>query len=133
MITGTTNIAAKENAAGASDAAVDKRLWGAAQKLEQMFLNMFLSEVNKNVGKDSLLYAGTAEDMFRRELNNEYAKKISEGRGVGIAKIVYEQWMRKGVKSPALPPEIDADRALQAARFADLGIITPSETASGAE
>ena len=129
----TANITANPIAAARQPEKSDeekKNIWQAAQKLEQMFLNMLLGEMNKTAGRESLLYAGMAEDMFRRELNAAYAERISEGRGVGIAKIFYNQLVQ-GASGKTQTPSIASDAALHAAQLgAQLGQINREEAFS---
>jgi len=83
--------------------------------MERMFLNMLLGEMNKNVGRNSLIDGGMGEDMFRRELNTVYAEKIAGGRGIGIAKVCYDHMARQSRgNGKADNPAQGADACLRA-------------------
>ena len=97
-------------------------LWQAAQKVEEMFLGVLLSQINKGISKDTLLHGGTGEEMFQKQLNAVYAERtaLSSPResGLGIAKTVYEQMLRRDPQLKAATQQInDAQAKMNALRY----------------
>lgn len=70
----------------------EKELKSAAQSFESIFIKMMLDAMDKTAeNKDSMFSGGEGEDTFKGMLNEERAKNISKGSGIGLAKIIYEQ------------------------------------------
>ncbi len=109
-ITATNNLqpAPAEAKANAEDEQIRREaLWEAAQQMEQMFMGMLLSQINKPREKDSLIHGGAGEEMFHNELNSSYAQQMSSTGsigtgGIGIAKVVYEQFVMQESQGKAL-------------------------------
>jgi flagellar protein FlgJ len=76
----------------------NENAWKAAKKVEAVFLGMLLKEMEKTVEKGSLFHGGMGEDMFQTELDNAYINSFENGQDSGIARLYYEQLMRR---SPA--------------------------------
>ncbi len=132
-ITATNNLqpAPAETKADAEEAQKRREdLWQAAQQMEQMFLGMLLGQINKPREKDSLIHGGSGEEMFHKELNSAYAQRMASTGpvgtgGIGIAKVVYEQFIRQesqgeGIANPAAALRGEDLRA----RFAAAGMKT---------
>ncbi len=75
-----------------------KNAWKAAKKVEAAFLGMLLKEMRKTVQHGDLFHGGMGEDIFQGELDNAYVKSFEKGPGAGIARVYFEQLMRR---SPA--------------------------------
>ena len=74
----------------------EKDLKKAAQSFEGIFVKMLLDAMDKTVdNKDSMFSGGEGEETFKGMLNDERAKSISKGSGIGLAKIIYEQLAQK--------------------------------------
>ena len=61
---------------------------GAAQDFEAMFLNSMLQQVFAGIG-DGPFNGGSAANVWRSMLTDEYAKSFAKNGGVGIANHVY--------------------------------------------
>jgi Rod binding domain-containing protein len=57
-----------------------------AKDFEALFTGLMLKSMRETVGKDSLTNGGHGEEVYRSLLDQEYAKAISEGQGLGLAK-----------------------------------------------
>lgn len=66
----------------------DKELREACQEFEATFINMMFKEMRKTVGSsDSSFALDTYQEMF----DDEIATSVSQGRGIGIADMMYNQ------------------------------------------
>lgn len=74
--TGTPTIAAGTTEATAR---------AAAEDFESVFLAQMLEAMFAQVGQDDPFGGGPGESAFRGMLNEEYAKVISEGGGLGLS------------------------------------------------
>jgi len=81
---------------GAANSAQSEKAWEAAKKVEATFLGMLLKEMEKTVEKGSLFHGGMGEDMFQNELDNAYIKSFEKGADTGIARLYYNELMRRG-------------------------------------
>jgi len=68
-----------------------KRLKQAADDFEQIFVNIMLKEMYKNVGDKGLLDGGDYQKMFKDMLIEERAKELSRSGNLGLAKQMYDQ------------------------------------------
>jgi flagellar protein FlgJ len=80
---------------GAANSAESQKAWQAAKKVEATFLGMLLKEMEKTVEKGDLFHGGMGEDMFQNELDNAYIKSFENGGDNGIARLYYEELMRR--------------------------------------
>ena len=73
----------------------DKELKEASQQLEALFLNQMFSQMRKTVEKGGLFEQSMGEGIFTGMLDYEISTRASEREGIGLAKIIYEQFSRK--------------------------------------
>ena len=73
---------------------VDKNseLYKACVDFESLFIKQMLDVMRKTVHKENdLLNGGMAQDVFEGMLYDEYAKKMAETAGFGLATTIYRQ------------------------------------------
>jgi flagellar protein FlgJ len=75
-----------------------------AREFEAMFAGMMLKSMRQTVGKDELTGGGHGEEIYRSMLDQEYAKAISEGPGLGLATVI-EKELLKTVPSKGEPAQ----------------------------
>ena len=68
-----------------------KKLKQATEDFEQIFVNMMLKEMNKELGKTGFLDGGDYEKAFKDMLVDERAKQMSKNGSFGLAKMMYKQ------------------------------------------
>ncbi|MCK9443981.1 MAG: rod-binding protein [Tissierellaceae bacterium] len=77
----------------------DKKLMEVCKEFESVFIHMMLKEMKKTVPDEGIIEKSQAtaifEDMHLEELSKEMAKGDS---GLGIAKVLYEQFKSGRVK-----------------------------------
>lgn len=66
----------------------DKELKKACQEFEATFINMLFKEMRKTVGSSD---SNFALDTYQEMLDEELANSVSEGKGIGIADMMYKQ------------------------------------------
>jgi len=64
-----------------------------AQEFEAHFLGQMFEFMSSGVKTDGPFGGGQAESTWRTFLNQEYGKSMSQGRGIGIADMVYRQML----------------------------------------
>ena len=67
------------------------RLQAACSEFESLFVSYMMQQMRETVPQDGLLQKSQAEKIYTGMLDNEIAKSISTGRGLGLAKAMYEQ------------------------------------------
>jgi flagellar protein FlgJ len=73
---------------------VDKgsELYNACVDFESLFIKQMLDVMRKTVHReDDLLGGGMTQDVFEGMLYDEYAKKMAETAGFGLADTIYRQ------------------------------------------
>jgi len=73
----------------------DKQLKEACKGFESIFVNMMLSEMRKSVPKNDLMGSSFATDTFTEMLDEEISEAVSNGKGIGIADMMYKQISEK--------------------------------------
>lgn len=68
----------------------DGRLREACQGFEEIFINMMLKEMRKAMPKGGLFPDTLQKDIYTSLFDQQIAKDISTGRGVGISDMLYE-------------------------------------------
>jgi len=72
----------------------DEKIKKACTEFESLFINLLLKEMRATVPKTGVISGGKAEEYYTSLLDNEFAKKIASGRGVGLSSLLYEQLKR---------------------------------------
>jgi len=78
--------------------AVDKNseLYKASVDFESLFVRQMLEVMRKTIHRDDdLLNGGMTQDVFEGMLYDEYAKKMAETAGFGLAESIYRQLSSK--------------------------------------
>ncbi len=73
---------------------IDKhsKLYQACQDFESLFIKQMLDVMRKTVHKENdLLGGGLSQDVFEGMLYDEYAKKMAQTAGFGLAETIYRQ------------------------------------------
>lgn len=94
-----TNLAQMERAVGvrpSGDPAAgapgrDKKLFDACIQFEALFVKQMLNSMRKTVQKSGLMDGGMAEEIFEDFLYDEYALKMAESAGFGLADTLYQR------------------------------------------
>lgn len=68
------------------------KLRKACVAFEGYFVQMMLKEMRKSVDSSNGIFPkGRAEQVFEGMLDEEIAKSVAEGRGIGLANMMYQQ------------------------------------------
>ena len=67
------------------------KLRKACVDFESYFIHQMFKEMRKSIPSDGIIPKGHAEKIFEDMLDEEVAKSIAEGRGVGLADMMYKQ------------------------------------------
>jgi flagellar protein FlgJ len=77
--------------AGGEVSGEQAKLLEACRDFEALFIKQMLDAMRKTVGKTGLLDGGMAEDIFEDMLYDEYAKKMADTAGFGLAETLYRE------------------------------------------
>jgi flagellar protein FlgJ len=67
-------------------------LYKACQDFEALFIKQMLDVMRKTIHKeDDMLNGGLSQDVFEGMLYDQYAKKMAETAGFGLAETIYKQ------------------------------------------
>ena len=67
------------------------KLEKACNDFEALFVKYMMQQMRETVPADGLLGQSQAEKIYTGLLDDEVAKSVSHGRGLGLAKAMYEQ------------------------------------------
>lgn len=70
----------------------DERLLEACREFEGIFIHMMLKEMKKTVPDGGLIEKSQGTEIFEEMHLEELSKEISRDDGIGIAKMMYEQF-----------------------------------------
>lgn len=85
-----------ENLKGNSD---DAKLMETCKEFESIFLYMMLKEMKKTVPDNGIVEKSQGTIMFEEMHLEELSKEMTKGdNGIGLAKVLYEQFKRGNVK-----------------------------------
>ncbi|NMA02719.1 MAG: muramidase [Clostridia bacterium] len=73
----------------------DQKLKEACRQLESIFVHQMLSQMRNSIPSDGYLQPNHGEKIFQDMLDQEYAQKISQAGGIGIADMIYRQLTNK--------------------------------------
>ncbi|MDP2992233.1 MAG: rod-binding protein [Deltaproteobacteria bacterium] len=69
----------------------DEGLKAACAEFESLFIYQLLKMMRGAVPKTPLFHGGPGEDIYTSMFDQEVARKMSEDRGIGLGKQLYEQ------------------------------------------
>ena len=69
----------------------DDALFDACIQFESLFIKQMLNSMRKTVQKSGLMDGGMAEEIFEDFLYDEYALKMAETAGFGLADTLYQR------------------------------------------
>lgn len=72
----------------------DAKMRHTAEGFEAMFLNQMFELMGEGVQADPTFGGGQAENLMRPMLNEQYAKQIAKGGGIGISNAIYNEMVR---------------------------------------
>lgn len=72
-----------------------EKLMDVCRDFESVFLNIVLKEMRKTIPESDLVEKSYAREMFESMQDEELAKEMSKGRGVGLAQELYKQLSRR--------------------------------------
>ena len=75
----------------------DEELMDACREFESYFVEQLMKQMQKTVMKSELTEESETESYFKDMLYQEYASEASQGEGIGIAKMMYEQLKRNNI------------------------------------
>lgn len=74
-----------------------KELHKASQDLESMFVSMILKQMRSSIPKNSLTGNGREQEIYTTMFDEEIAKAISHGKGIGFASFIEKQLSKKAI------------------------------------
>lgn len=75
----------------AYDTKDDEKLKETCQEFESMFVNLMLKEMRKTIPESDFMPQSFATQTFEEMYDEEIAKSVSKGKGIGIADAMYRQ------------------------------------------
>ena len=69
----------------------------ACQDFESIFLYFLLKQMRSTVPKTGFISGGKAEEVFQQMLDEELAKEMAKAGGIGLGKMLEEQFGKKGL------------------------------------
>ncbi|PKL75949.1 MAG: hypothetical protein CVV27_12755 [Candidatus Melainabacteria bacterium HGW-Melainabacteria-1] len=80
---------------GAETDAVNDSLKKAVQDFEAFFVGQIMKDMRKTVPESGLFGQGPEEGMMRDLLDEEWAKQLATGRGIGLAQVLFRQMQQE--------------------------------------
>jgi flagellar protein FlgJ len=75
-----------------------KTLARACADFEALFLQQLFARMRATVPRSELSGGGQAEALYTEMLDGELARSMAQGRGIGLAEMMYRQIMEKAPK-----------------------------------
>ena len=69
----------------------EAQLEKACRGFESLFVNYLMQQMRDTVPESGFLGGGQAEKIYTTMLDGEVSKTISDQRGIGLAKLLYDQ------------------------------------------
>jgi soluble lytic murein transglycosylase-like protein len=114
----------------------DEDIRKVAKQFEAMFAGIMLKTMNESVERSSLVKKSMGESIFQDMLTDEYANKMAEGKGLGLADVLYKSIVRDKEAIDAISGKIRdynskkyASKALQytAGNFSSVKVLSIEE------
>lgn len=76
----------------------EESLKKVCREFESIFLTYLVRQMRKAIPKSDFLEGGLAGEFYRDQWDQVLAEKMTEGGGIGLAKILYQQLQKSGGK-----------------------------------
>ncbi len=76
----------------------DKKLMDVCKEFESVFINMLLKEMKKTVPDSEFIEKSQGTLIFEDMHLEELSKEIAQGQGIGLAKMMYDQFKNGGIR-----------------------------------
>lgn len=86
----------------------DETLMAACREFESIFLHMMIRQMRNTIPENDLIEKSHAREIFEDLHDEELAKNMAEGQGIGLAKQMYQQMSRR--ESPVVSQEISNNK-----------------------
>ncbi|MCX7920951.1 MAG: rod-binding protein [Clostridia bacterium] len=73
----------------------EKELKKVCKDFEGIFINMMYKQMRATVPKSELISGDVGKDVFESMMDDKLMEKASEGRGIGLADVLYNQLSRQ--------------------------------------
>ncbi|MGE5422407.1 MAG: rod-binding protein [Ignavibacteriales bacterium] len=69
----------------------EKRLKESCQEFEAIFVSELLKSMRATIPKGGMMGENFGQDVFQSMLDDEYSKKVSETKSIGLADMMFQQ------------------------------------------
>ena len=83
----------------------DEKMLEAAKGFENQFVRQMITEMRKTVPKSELVDETMADDIYRDQLDNQYANMWVNNGGIGLADMIYQQLQDRYGNNPQPLPK----------------------------
>ncbi len=98
---------ADSSAKGEGEPGKGEGLRKACREFESIFIYQLLQAMRRSIPKDGL-FRGKEEEFYRPMLDEQLARSVALGRGLGLGEILYREFTRLQEKSASNGPEASA-------------------------
>lgn len=111
--------------------AKEEKLKKACAEFESIFINNLLKTMRASIPKSTFLHGGLDEDIYTSMFDQEVARKMASGRGIGIGEQIYKQFTKGAEKRfKEIPWSKDDKQQLSGVKLdgcEEKGRVAPSE------
>ena len=77
----------------------EAQLHKACKDFESILIKQMLTAMRKSIPNDGLFPRGHADEMYQSMLDEEHAKNMAHGKGMGIGDALFDQLSGKSLKT----------------------------------
>jgi flagellar protein FlgJ len=92
---------------------VSKKIIKAARGFEALFIQKLLEQMNNTIKDNGLFGNSPGGDIYKTMFFQEVSKKLSEQKGIGIAKMLIRQWKQSGIIQENTLRDTDQDKSVK--------------------
>lgn len=85
--------------------AKNKKLDNACKDFEAIMLNKIMSSMRDSLPEGGLFEKSYGEKIFQSMLDEEMTRQMAHGKGIGLAKLLYEELSKKESNLPGGEPQ----------------------------
>ena len=98
---------------GSGDKKLDRgKLKKACDDFEALFMAQMLKFMRQSLPQTGFFGEGVGSDVYQSLMDQQLSQKLSQGKGLGLGKMIYQQVLRREEKTANIPPERRAFKPL---------------------